>query len=60
EALKLDTDSRVRVLDLTQSFLNTDGTLKKELYSDGHLHLGPKGYEVFAAALKPVVDVLIK
>jgi platelet-activating factor acetylhydrolase IB subunit beta/gamma len=59
EALKLDTDSRVRVLDLTQSFLNTDGTLKKELYSDGHLHLGPKGYEVFAAALKPVVEGLL-
>jgi hypothetical protein len=32
-----------------------DGTIKTELYSDGHLHLGPAGYEVFASKLKPAV-----
>ncbi|MCX7006200.1 MAG: GDSL-type esterase/lipase family protein, partial [Kiritimatiellaeota bacterium] len=59
-ALKLDADAHVHVLDLWSHFTNPDGTLKTALYSDQHLHLGPAGYEVFAAKLKPVVDSLLK
>ena len=60
DALKLDADAKVHVLDLWSDFTNADGTLKTELYSDKHLHLGPAGYEVFASKLKPTVDSLLK
>ncbi|NBR86101.1 MAG: hypothetical protein EBS84_12970 [Proteobacteria bacterium] len=55
DTLKLDADAQVRVVDLGKEFTNRDGTLKTELYSDGHLHLGPQGYEVFASKLRPVL-----
>ncbi|MCX6858428.1 MAG: GDSL-type esterase/lipase family protein, partial [Verrucomicrobia bacterium] len=55
DTLKLDADANIRALDLWSDFTNTDGTLKSELYSDKHLHLGPAGYEVFAAMLKPLL-----
>jgi len=60
DTLKLDADANIRVLDLWSDFTNAEGTLKSELYSDKHLHLGPAGYEVFAAKLKPVVEALLK
>jgi lysophospholipase L1-like esterase len=52
ETLKLDANANIRALDFWSDFTHTDGTLKTELYSDKHLHLGPAGYEVFAARLK--------
>ena len=52
-------DPNVHILDLWQDFTNAEGTLKTALYSDGHLHLGPAGYEVFASKLKPVVEKLV-
>ncbi len=55
DALKLDADANTQLLDLCKDFTNADGTLKAELYSDGHLHLGPAGYDVFAARLKAAV-----
>jgi len=59
DTLKLDSDPQVHILDLWRDFTNTDGTLKKDLYSDGHLHLGLAGYEVFAEKLKPLLDRLL-
>jgi beta-glucosidase len=55
DALKCDADANVKIIDLWKDFTNADGTLKTELYSDGHLHLGPAGYEVLASRLKPVL-----
>jgi len=60
DPLKLDADSHVHLLDLTRDFTNDDGSLKPALYSDGHLHLSPEGYEVLASKLKPVVEALMK
>jgi platelet-activating factor acetylhydrolase IB subunit beta/gamma len=60
DALKLDRDPQVHILDLGSDFTNANGTLKTALYSDGHLHLGPAGYEVLAGKLKPVVEKLLK
>ncbi len=51
---------KVHVLDLWQAFTNEDGTLKTALYSDGHLHLGPGGYEVLATHLKPLLETALK
>lgn len=59
DTLKLDADANVHLLDFGSEFTNADRTLKTALYSDGHLHLGPAGYEVFAGKLKPLVDKLL-
>ncbi len=55
DALKLDKDPKVALLDLRADFTNADNTLKKHLYSDGHLHLSAQGYEVLASRLKSIV-----
>ncbi len=55
----LDADAQVRVLDLWTDFTNADGTLKTELYSDKHLHLGPAGYAVYAERLKPWLYIVL-
>lgn len=46
-------------LDLEDRFVNADGGLKSELYTDG-THLTAQGYEVLADALEPVIERLIE
>jgi lysophospholipase L1-like esterase len=46
-------------LELQDRFLNADGTLTSDLFTDG-THLSDKGYDVLAHALEPVIDHLIK
>lgn len=58
DKLNLGQDSQVHLLDLGPEFTNADGRLKTALYSDGHLHLAPNGYEIFANKLKPVIEGL--
>lgn len=41
-------------LDLSRQFLNPDGSQKAELFRDG-CHLNCRGYEVWAAALRPIL-----
>jgi len=60
DALRLDGDTQVRVIDLAADFTHADGSLKSELYSDKYLHLNLAGYEVFAAKLKVVVEAAMK
>lgn len=60
DGFKIDADERVRVLDLWKDFTNADGRLKTALYSDGHLHLGSDGYELYASKLKALVETLMK
>jgi len=55
DKLKLDADPRVKLLDLTQDFLNADGTIKTELYTSDKIHLSLAGYEVYASRLKPLL-----
>jgi platelet-activating factor acetylhydrolase IB subunit beta/gamma len=57
---KLDTDPQVHLLDLTCDFAKDDGSLKTALYSDGHLHLSPEGYELLASKLQLVVTAFWK
>ena len=59
ETLKLNSDPQVQVLDLTNDFLNDDGTLKKELYTPDNIHLSPAGYAVYAAQLMPVLEAML-
>jgi platelet-activating factor acetylhydrolase IB subunit beta/gamma len=58
--LRLESDAKVKVLDLWNDFTNVDGSLKSELYSDRHLHLNAAGYGVFASKLKPAIMELLE
>jgi lysophospholipase L1-like esterase len=49
----------VLFMDLADRFTNADGSLKKELYTDG-THLTPAGYVVMADALMPEIERLMK
>ena len=55
---KLADDQNVFYLDLSQTFLQPDGTLSKEIAPD-FLHLSPKGYELWARAIEPKVKELM-
>jgi platelet-activating factor acetylhydrolase IB subunit beta/gamma len=52
DKLQLDKDPKVRVLDLTGEFTHSDGSLKKELFTQDSIHLSPAGYDAYAAKLK--------
>jgi platelet-activating factor acetylhydrolase IB subunit beta/gamma len=54
DPLKLDSDAKVKVLDLWSDFTNADGTIKKELFTPDNIHLSPAGYAVYAEKLKPL------
>jgi lysophospholipase L1-like esterase len=56
EKLALNSDPKVRVLDLTGDFLETDGNLKKALFKQDNIHLSLEGYRVYAARLKPLLE----
>lgn len=47
--------SRVHFLDISDKFLEKDGTISKEIMPD-FLHLSEKGYQIWAEAILPQVD----
>jgi lysophospholipase L1-like esterase len=55
---KLDDGKAVKYLDIGARFLEKDGSLSREVMPD-YLHLSPKGYAIWAEAIKgPVADML--
>jgi lysophospholipase L1-like esterase len=56
---KLDDGKHVFYRDIGDKFLQPDGTLSKDIMPD-YLHLSPKGYEIWAEAIKPDVEKLLK
>jgi lysophospholipase L1-like esterase len=56
---KLDDGSNVRFLDISDKFLQPDKTLTKEIMPD-LLHLSPKGYQIWADAMQPLLDEMLK
>jgi lysophospholipase L1-like esterase len=60
DKLNLGSDPKVKILDLTQDFLNADGTIKAELFTSDKIHLSLAGYEVYASRLKPLLDASLK
>ena len=57
DALKLDRDGKVKVLDLWNDIVNADGTLNKGLFTPDKIHLSQTGgYELYASQLKPLVE----
>lgn len=57
--LKLESDPKVKVLDLWSDFTNPDGTLKPALFTPDNVHLSPAGYGVYAARLQPMLTPLV-
>lgn len=51
--------ARVRFIDLGARFTNDDGTISKEIMPD-LLHLSAKGYGIWAEALKPELEKLLR
>ena len=55
---KLADDKNVFWVDFGDQFLNTDGTLPRELMPD-YLHLSKKGYEIWAEAIEQKLSSII-
>ena len=53
------TAKTVRYLDLSDKFLQPDGTISKEIMPD-YLHLSKKGYEIWADAMDPLLAEMIE
>lgn len=48
----------VEYMDISTKFLETDGTISKDVMPD-FLHLAPKGYEIWSEAIKDKVKALL-
>lgn len=56
---KLDDGKMVRFLDIGAKFLEPDGTISKTIMNDS-LHLTTKGYQIWADAIQPMVEEMMK
>jgi lysophospholipase L1-like esterase len=56
---KLDNGKTIRYLDIGPKFMGPDGHLNQKLFSDG-LHPNVEGYQVWADAMKPLLDEMMK
>ena len=57
-ASKIADGTMVHYLDIGSQFLNSDGTIAKEIMPD-FLHLSPRGYEIWADAIEPMLKALM-
>jgi lysophospholipase L1-like esterase len=56
---KLDDGKSVFYLDIGEKFLDKDGALAPEIMPD-YLHLSPQGYKIWADAITPTLEKLLK
>jgi lysophospholipase L1-like esterase len=56
---KLDDGSKTRYLDIGPKFLDADGKLPKDIMPDA-LHPNEKGYQIWADAMQPLLDEMMK
>jgi platelet-activating factor acetylhydrolase IB subunit beta/gamma len=59
DAVRIDDEPRVHVVDLAGSFTTTSGDLVAEAYDSHGLHLTEAGYELLAAGLEPHLTRLL-
>jgi len=52
-------DEKIKFMDIGDKFLAADGTLPRELFPD-LLHPNEKGYQIWADALVPTLDEMMK
>ena len=56
---KLDDGDKMRYLDIGDKFLSKDGSLSKDVMKDG-LHPTVQGYQIWADAMQPLLDQMLK
>jgi beta-glucosidase len=56
---KLDDGKKTRYLEIWDPFLQPDGTLGKDIMPDA-LHPNAKGYQIWADAMQPLLDEMMK
>lgn len=56
---RLDDGKTVRYLDISSKLANPDGTILTAAYAD-KVHLSPKGFAVWAEAMRPLLDEMMK
>ena len=56
---KLDDGKMVRFLDIDPKFIEADGTLPTSIMPD-LLHPSVKGYQIWADAMNPILDEMLK
>jgi lysophospholipase L1-like esterase len=56
---KLDDDKHVHYLDIGDKFLAADASLTKDIMPD-YLHLSPRGYQIWADAIQPKLEEMLK
>ncbi len=57
---KLDDGKRVVFLDIGDKFLEPDGTITREVMMPDNLHLLGKGYQIWADAITPTLEKMLK
>lgn len=55
DPLKLESTSKVFVLDMWKDFTIEDGKINKELFTSDNVHLSPAGYAAYANRLHPMI-----
>ena len=55
----IDDGTKTRFLDIGSAFLEADGSIAKDVMADG-LHPTVKGYQLWANAMQPTLDELMK
>lgn len=59
DRIDLQADADVRVLDLWDEMVDADGSLRGELFTSDSIHLSRKGYDLFAAKLRPLLEAAL-
>jgi lysophospholipase L1-like esterase len=59
DTLNFDQRTGIQVLDLWEELVLPDGTIDRDQYIDGSLHLGA-GYEIYADKLQPLMEKALK
>ena len=59
ELAKLDDGKTIRYLDISNKFLDPDGKIQKEIMPDA-LHPNNKGYQIWADAMQPLLEEMMK
>lgn len=56
---KLDDNQNIHFLDIGDAFIQSDGTISREIMPDA-LHLSPAGYRLWAEAMEPHIQKLLR
>jgi beta-glucosidase len=58
DALKLESNRDVFVLELWNDFTSESGATRRDLFTSDNIHLSAAGYAVYAERLEPIIDAI--